>query len=794
MHKLILICLLSFLQLHLSAQTAPGSSSCTNSDFESGDLSGWVGKTGNCCPINASLVGMVSGRHTIMTGTGTDPYTCDMVTVVAPGGQYSARLGNSDSGSQAESLSYSLNVTASSALFIYRYAVVLEDPGHAAADQPRFQVRVLDATNHVLDPVCGVYTVAAASGLAGFADCTNLATVRYRDWTTVGLNLTSYIGQNVTLEFSTGDCALGAHFGYAYVDAYCSPLAITANYCSGSFSAELIAPVGFQYLWSNGATTRTIEVNNPTAGQTYSCLLTSVTGCTVSISTSLQQVDPSAEFTVTNACYNDAVFQNTSFTPAGISLSTYSWDFGDGTTFSGENAQHTYAAAGTYTVTYTISNARGCISTITHPVTVVNPPTAAIRYGNTAYCTSQTTNQPISLTGTGPFTGGVYSCPNAALSLNSTTGAIIPSLSTPGTYTVTYKIPTTNNCTVPDVSTTVTITPVPTASITYFDGTYCSTEPVQNVQLTGTGTYLGGNYTAANGLQLNSTNGQVSPPSSTPGNYVITYTIPAFGGCPSIPVTTSVQINPLPKPAIEDGRICVDENGNTFRTVLLDTGLSETQFSFAWTFENAPIAGATQSSYMADALGSYSVIVTNNSTGCVSFPAVAVIEQSDTPTTFLMTISNSFTENAALTVTVVGGTGPFLFQMDDGPVQANSTFFNPPAGLHHIHLTDIYGCTDLSQDIVIMEYPKFFTPNDDGHFDTWILHHLDQQPNATIRIFDRYGKFIKQLSPGGEGWDGTYNGKPLPASDYWFTVDYQVTNTTGAAVWEQFKSHFSLKR
>ena len=35
---------------------------------------------------------------------------------------------------------------------------------------------------------------------------------------------------------------------------------------------------------------------------------------------------------------------------------------------------------------------------------------------------------------------------------------------------------------------------------------------------------------------------------------------------------------------------------------------------------------------------------------------------------------------------------------------------------------------------------------------------------STIYIFDRYGKLLKQLSPLGQGWDGTFNGKPLPAT------------------------------
>ncbi|WP_324213805.1 T9SS type B sorting domain-containing protein, partial [Flavobacterium sp.] len=46
-----------------------------------------------------------------------------------------------------------------------------------------------------------------------------------------------------------------------------------------------------------------------------------------------------------------------------------------------------------------------------------------------------------------------------------------------------------------------------------------------------------------------------------------------------------------------------------------------------------------------------------------------------------------------------------------------------------------------------------------------------------------------QLSSQSEGWNGTYNGQQMPATDYWFTVDYTEQNAE-----KQFRAHFSLKR
>jgi gliding motility-associated-like protein len=61
--------------------------------------------------------------------------------------------------------------------------------------------------------------------------------------------------------------------------------------------------------------------------------------------------------------------------------------------------------------------------------------------------------------------------------------------------------------------------------------------------------------------------------------------------------------------------------------------------------------------------------------------------------------------------------------------------------------------------------------------------------NPLISIFDRYGKLLIQLNESSFGWDGTFNGVPLPATDYWFTIDFEENS-----VKKSFKSHFSLLR
>ncbi|PKP16654.1 MAG: hypothetical protein CVU07_06195, partial [Bacteroidetes bacterium HGW-Bacteroidetes-23] len=89
-------------------------------------------------------------------------------------------------------------------------------------------------------------------------------------------------------------------------------------------------------------------------------------------------------------------------------------------------------------------------------------------------------------------------------------------------------------------------------------------------------------------------------------------------------------------------------------------------------------------------------------------------------------------------------------------------------------------------EVYLLMYPLFFTPNGDGINDKWKIKFSEVEPNLSIKIFDRHGKFIKQLGANSEGWDGTFLGNHLPSSDYWFVV----TRQNG----KEYRGHFSLKR
>jgi hypothetical protein len=180
-------------------------------------------------------------------------------------------------------------------------------------------------------------------------------------------------------------------------------------------------------------------------------------------------------------------------------------------------------------------------------VTITAVPTATISYAGTPYCTSISSPQSVTRTGTGAYTGGTYTANPGGLTINAGTGAITPSTSSAGTYTVTYTIPASGGCSSEIATTSVTITPLPVATISYSDTAYCESDTNTYTVSLGGSNNGGGTYSSTPaGLSINSSNGTISPSSSSVGNYTITYIVPASGGCSQVVATTNVEIEAEP--------------------------------------------------------------------------------------------------------------------------------------------------------------------------------------------------------------------------------------------------------
>ncbi|WP_139855306.1 T9SS type B sorting domain-containing protein [Aequorivita sinensis] len=262
-------------------------------------------------------------------------------------------------------------------------------------------------------------------------------------------------------------------------------------------------------------------------------------------------------------------------------------------------------------------------------------------------------------------------------------------------------------------------------------------------------------------------------------------------------VEVILKVQELPKVNLEDEyRLCVDENGNPIENEdgqtsppLIDTGLNPNNYTFQWMLNGVMIPGETGASIIALEAGEYSVIITEIASGC-EITAVTTVVLSSPPLVYSAEVITSAFANPHAIEVSAQGLGEYVYQLDNGPFQTNNVFEGVSPGIHTVTIRDVNGCGSVTIEVGVVDYPLYFTPNEDGYHDTWnIIGIGTADPTAKIFIFDRYGKLLKQLSPIGEGWDGTFNGKPMPSSDYWFRVEYKEDDMP-----KVFTGHFTLKR
>jgi gliding motility-associated-like protein len=451
-----------------------------------------------------------------------------------------------------------------------------------------------------------------------------------------------------------------------------------------------------------------------------------------------------------------------------------------------------------YAITPLVNGCRGITTTVSIiinpiPVAIINPAagqtlcsgqTTAISFSSPVINTifNWTVNQT-NLTGTSPSSG---------TAITQVLSVILPSVGT-ATYEVT---PTSNGCIGIPVQVSVNVKPIPNFATVPTQAPLCSgdvTSIVLSPSLTGTvltWTAVQNGVIGALGDSGTSIVQVLETTGNAVGNAIYTIT-PELNGCVGTPISVTAIVNPLPRPSLTGGNICVDALGVSFTTYTLNSGLNNIDYTFQW-FLNGVLQNLSNgNTFMATAAGNYSVIATNIATGCVSSSVFATVTSSLPATSISAVGSFAFDQNASITVTALDPNPNYQYALDYGALQFSNVFTNVNPGNHLVTVTDTNGCTNLSTNVFIIGYPTYFTPNSDGFNDYWNVIGLENQPTANIYIYDRYGKFLKQISSKSLGWDGTYLGSPVPSSDYWFTIEYIEPLTTDLKV---FKSHFSLKR
>ncbi|MBK7093631.1 MAG: gliding motility-associated C-terminal domain-containing protein [Saprospiraceae bacterium] len=375
--------------------------------FEYGDFTNWQGFTW----VNSTVSSVQStspapgfSMQTIMSDTSSyDSNTNYKLRKIPEGHLYSARLGDLTKNTSVATLRYTMKVDSLNALLIYKFAVVLLNPtsGHEKYEEPRFKVTLYDQNNFPI-PDCSNYDVFASDAelnksFKSYYPSGSTEPVLWRDWTTVGADLSAYIGKTITIEFLAADCTHKGHYGYAYFVASCQPPVLSMRFCNEDSIALLRAPQGFEsYKWKTQSgdaigNTQNINVKNPQENLNYICEMTSATGCITTMKTLVLKYRPRADFTSSMLdCHSNKVqFTDLSFTNYG-ELS-YFWDFGDGGNSSERNPVHLFPTSGLHTVKIEVVNHPStCTDTLIRTVESFSPPLVGIT-GDSTYCPGEKT-------------------------------------------------------------------------------------------------------------------------------------------------------------------------------------------------------------------------------------------------------------------------------------------------------------------------------------------------------------------------------------------------------------------
>lgn len=221
----------------------------------------------------------------------------------------------------------------------------------------------------------------------------------------------------------------------------------------------------------------------------------------------------------------------------------------------------------------------------------------------------------------------------------------------------------------------------------------------------------------------------------------------------------------------EDATVSVCENGSV--------NLSVSQEFSTYNWSNGDATYQTTVTLP----GEYTVMVSDNNTCLATKKFTVILSQKPTITSVDV---DDFNENGSNVLVHYSGNGNYEFSIDGAHFQDSPYFADVTPGVYVVTARDKSNCGEDTEQIQVLNYPKYFTPNNDGYNDVWEINNLSFGANTSIRIFDRMGKLVHEIRSTQTGWNGKLNARALPADDYWFVIHLENNKV--------IRGHFALKR
>jgi gliding motility-associated-like protein len=665
-----------------------------NIDFEDGNFNGWKCFTGIVKPplfdqvSGSSLLGVhgnssTGSNETILTPTSNLPERHEIIprttsSFLDPygffpinppdGSNYCLKVGSSEHevsftavsgfpligpGSLAEAVEFKITTPPQGNNFSisYQYAVVFEDPdGHEYDQKPRFKVEIIDAVTN--QPVnCGKIEYVAQPGIPGFVQSPvsgNNSTVWYKPWSKVFVNLTPYPNRELKLKFTTTDCTLGGHWGYAYLDIEGCQLGATAkNNCNTPPKTILSGPPGFQtYNWWNAsytsivATGQNVTMNNGLSGGTSLNLevippANPTTGqvCRDTLKVTVEQPELNI-----NPIADKSICESASVTLATNSIPNVTYSWSPSTGLSSTNS-FSVNASPTDTTTYQLVATDNTTQCVARDTVVVNvKPKPVLTVNTTPFCSGAT--GIITVSGADSYSWA----PSSSLTLvNPTTVSVNPTVSTnysvTGTRTATSCTATSQVQVSPAPSPSANFTPPPPQCLSANGFTFTSNSSVSSGTI---------NSTVWNFGSLATQIGDVVTQSfSAPGTYNVILTVVSNNNC-STSINKPVVVNPGPQAVFNPPLAqCLGTNNFTFNSnSTVPTGSIT---NYAWQFGDQSSQVGPSVSHTYTTADSFNVKLTVTSDkGCVDDTTIKVVVHPNATVDFITPLPQCFLSSGNL--------------------------------------------------------------------------------------------------------------------------------------------------
>jgi gliding motility-associated-like protein len=425
----------------------------------------------------------------------------------------------------------------------------------------------------------------------------------------------------------------------------------------------------------------------------------------------------------------------------------------------------------TYYATQTINNCESERVSVTVNIQNTSAPTGT---ANQTFCSTQNaTLNNVSITGTNV----IWYADNLSTTALSNSSVLINNTSYFATQTV-------NGCESP-TRFEVNIDLINTLNALDYQETLCDdlddgSESINLTNYNSNFNAVAGNtfsyYNSLNAAENQVTSDQINNVSNynlTIGTSTIFVRIDSQNGCHQV---VQLKLTLLSKPRITIDDIMPICEGTSI-TINAGNGFD----SYTWS------TNATTQSIIVSQAGNYTVTVTENHNGinCSSTKNFTVVNSNAATVSEIITSDWTDNDNTITVLLSNSSVGNYVYSLDGINYQTSNVFSGIDSGEYIVFVKDTNGCGISSEEVYLLMYPKFFTPNGDSYNDTWKVKFSQKEPNLKIAIFDRYGKLLKTMTSF-ESWDGKLNGKDLPSNDYWFVV----TRQNG----KEFRGHFAMKR